>query len=142
MQPFHFRVYHLHFESKRLDTTSYNTDDTNTKPKEVWQGTSALCCLPLWSFLNVHTEVYRTWQLNLIMCHYVFTICCSLPFLQAARALWSLDLETARGRTKQRSITDRNFWNSSFILSWSSSHRVNWDEHKQLGQKEKWKTDK
>ena len=80
-----------------------------------------------------HTQVL---QLHSVMCDYdVLTICCSLSFLQAARAVWSLVLETAWGNTRQRSITDRHFWNSSFILSRSSSHRVSWDEHRQLEQK-------
>lgn len=76
------------------------------------------------------------------MCDYVFTICSSLSFLSAARAVYSLLLEIAWGNTRHRSITERHFRNSSFILRWSSSHRDNWDEHKQLGETGKGKNRK
>lgn len=65
------------------------------------------------------------------------TICSSFSLLCAARAACSLFLETACGRTRHRSITERHLRNSSFILRRSSSHRDNWDEHRQLGRTEK-----
>ena len=53
-------------------------------------------------------------------------------FLQLDREVWSLDLEREWGRTKQWSILDRHFWNSSFMRSKSSSDKLSWDEQRIL----------